>query len=442
LIAAVDELPPSIPPIHYPSRTNLEKPMQSAKPNDQVRNMSFEKLLGRKQTYLDQDFIGERIQGKVVMVTGAAGSIGSELCRQIAGFRPSALVGFDQAETPLFLLGMELDKRFPGLLFHSEMGNVTRFEEVDRIMGQYQPSIVYHAAAYKHVSMMERNVFAAVENNVFGTWQVARAAASHGVEYFVLISTDKAVRPASVMGATKRIAELAIRAFEQQGTRFVAVRFGNVLGSSGSVVPIFEDQIAAGGPVTVTHPEMRRYFMTATEAAQLVLQASVLGDGGEIFVLDMGEPVKIVDLARNLILFAGFEPDRDIQIEYTGVRPGEKLFEELNLQAESLAPTSHARINSLICSEDVNAKRIEASLHELQQVAGERDLRRMILMLKELVPDYTPAPHLLEDAMPIQASHCRTEGVQAESRQSAGRMPIRTAAGTNELVECAATAQA
>lgn len=398
--------------------------MQSAKPSGQVRDLPLEDLLGRRQAQWNPEIIRERIQGKVVLVTGAAGSIGSELCRQIASLRPRALVGLDQAETPLFLLGRELDERFHSLVFHAEIGSVTRFDEVDRIIQEHQPSIVYHAAAYKHVPMMEKHVFAAVENNVFGTWQVARAAASHGVEYFVLISTDKAVRPSSVMGTTKRVAELVIRAVQRQtGTRFVTVRFGNVLGSSGSVVPIFKDQIAAGGPVTVTHPEMRRYFMTASEAAQLVLQAFVLGDGGEIFVLDMGEPVKIVDLARNLILLAGLQPDRDIKIEFTGVRSGEKLFEELNLQDEHLVPTSHSRIRSLVSSEGVDARRIETFMQDLQQAVSARDAASTILLLKELVPDYDPGSHLLKDAISTGTNRGDSEEIQSPITQDPEPLP-------------------
>jgi FlaA1/EpsC-like NDP-sugar epimerase len=255
------------------------------------------------------------------------------------------------------------------------------------------------------------------------------------VEYFVLISTDKAVRPASVMGATKRVAELAIRALEQQrGTKFVAVRFGNVLGSSGSVLPIFKDQIAAGGPVTVTHPEMRRYFMTAAEAAQLVLQAFALGDGGEIFVLEMGEPVKIVDLARNLIALSGLQPDRDIQIEFTGMRPGEKLFEELNLQAEHLAPTSHERISSLISSEDVDAKRIETFLQECQQAVIARDRRGVIQLLQELVPDYNYTSQLLENDLSIQKNHGKAEGIQGSCRESVEPLLVSSAIEANHPV--------
>ncbi|MGD0731279.1 MAG: nucleoside-diphosphate sugar epimerase/dehydratase, partial [Terracidiphilus sp.] len=312
--------------VEYKMVPGLGDLIQGTELGKQIRDVAVEDLLGRRPVHLDQASIRERIRGKVVMVTGAAGSIGSELCRQIAQFTPLALVGFDEAETPLFQLERELNKNFPNLVFHPEIGSVTRPDVLRRVMELHEPSILYHAAAYKHVPMMERHVFAAIENNVFGTWQVALAAAKHGVEDFVMISTDKAVRPTSMMGATKRTAELVIRALQKErGTKFVAVRFGNVLGSNGSVVPIFKDQIAAGGPVTITHPEMRRFFMTIPEAAQLVLQAFSIGKGGEVFVLDMGEPVKIMDLARNLILLSGLQPERDIKIEITGVRPGEKL---------------------------------------------------------------------------------------------------------------------
>jgi FlaA1/EpsC-like NDP-sugar epimerase len=335
------------------------------------------------------------------MVTGAAGSIGSEICRQIASLHPLALVGFDEAETPLFQIDRELRRRFPDLIFHPEIGNITRPDTLQRVMQTFKPSIVYHAAAYKHVPMMEKNVFAAVENNIFGTWQVALAAIENGVEDFVMISTDKAVRPTSMMGATKRMAELVIHALQQEsGTRFVSVRFGNVLGSNGSVVPIFNEQIAAGGPVTVTHPEMRRYFMTISEAAQLVLQALTIGKGGEVFVLDMGEPVKIVDLARNLILLSGMQPDRDIEIRFSGVRPGEKLFEELNLKDEHLVPTSHTKIKSVVCDSDVDVRQIKAHLSELQSILEEQDVVRLVRVLKKLIPDYSPSSTLLKTSPP------------------------------------------
>jgi FlaA1/EpsC-like NDP-sugar epimerase len=366
----------------------------------QIRDVAVEDLLGRRPVLLDEDRIRERIAGKTVLVTGAAGSIGSEICRQIARFNPLALVGFDEAETPLFQLDRELNNKFPQLAFFPELGNITRSGNVQQAMERYQPSIVYHAAAYKHVPMMERHVFAAVGNNIFGTWNVASAAIDHGVEDFVMISSDKAVRPTSMMGATKRIAELVINALQKQGkTRFIAVRFGNVLGSNGSVVPIFKEQIAAGGPVTITHPEMRRYFMTIPEATQLVLQAFSIGKGGEVFVLDMGEPVRIVDLARNLVLLSGLRPDRDIKFEFTGLRPGEKLFEELNLQNEQFMPTAHGKILSYLSPFSADVKVMHVALEELRQISERKDVARLVLYLKELIPDYNPGSPLLKLAL-------------------------------------------
>jgi FlaA1/EpsC-like NDP-sugar epimerase len=254
--------------------------------------------------------------------------------------------------------------------------------------------------------MMEQHIFAAVENNILGTWQVAVAAARYGVEDFVMISTDKAVRPTSMMGATKRVAELLIRALQQEtGTNFVAVRFGNVLGSNGSVIPIFKEQIAAGGPVTVTHPEMTRYFMTIQEASQLVLQAFSMGRGGEVFVLDMGEPVKIVDLARNLILLSGLQLGKDILIQFTGVRPGEKLFEELYLEDECLIPTSHAKIRSYVSPFNVDTGQIGARLQELRRIVEMQDASGLVLLLKEMIPDYNPGSRFLSETLLIASSH-------------------------------------
>jgi FlaA1/EpsC-like NDP-sugar epimerase len=373
--------------------------IENARLGKQLKDVAVDDLLGRKPVSLDQGSIRERIQGKVVLVTGAAGSIGSELCRQIARFSPRALIGFDMAETPLFLIDRELRRSFPRLTFHAEIGSITQPNSLLRVMESYRPSILYHAAAYKHVPLMEKHVFSAVENNIFGTWQVAQAAIANGVEDFVMISTDKAVRPTSMMGATKRVAELVIGALQRSsGTKFVAVRFGNVLGSNGSVVPIFKKQIAAGGPVTVTHAEVSRYFMTISEASQLVLQASAIGEGGEVFVLDMGEPVKIVDLARKLILLSGLEPDRDIMIKFSGLRPGEKLNEELNMQDECLLPTSHVKIRRYAGASDLNTREIEAYLRQLQQIVDRRDVARLIQLLKELILDYTPGPTLLKAA--------------------------------------------
>jgi FlaA1/EpsC-like NDP-sugar epimerase len=417
--------------VEYKMVPGLGDLIQGTELGKQIRDVAVEDLLGRRPVHLDQASIRERIRGKVVMVTGAAGSIGSELCRQIAQFTPLALVGFDEAETPLFQLERELNKNFPNLVFHPEIGSVTRPDVLRRVMELHEPSILYHAAAYKHVPMMERHVFAAIENNVFGTWQVALAAAKHGVEDFVMISTDKAVRPTSMMGATKRTAELVIRALQKErGTKFVAVRFGNVLGSNGSVVPIFKDQIAAGGPVTITHPEMRRFFMTIPEAAQLVLQAFSIGKGGEVFVLDMGEPVKIMDLARNLILLSGLQPERDIKIEITGVRPGEKLFEELNLQDEDLVPTSHVKIRSYVSPYEINSKRIVAYVQDLQQAVSERDTLCVVRLLQELIPDYTPGPQLLKSAASKQANNAEPVKVSVPGGHAESVLAVKLAPAT------------
>ncbi len=386
--------------VDYKTVPSLGELIQGTELGKQIREVAVEDLLGRKPVQLDLQLIRERVQGRVVMVTGAAGSIGSEICRQIVKFHPLALVGFDEAETPLFHLEREMARRFPDIAFYPEIGSITSCDTLRRVMKLYQPSILYHAAAYKHVPMMERHVFSAVETNIFGTWNVARAAVEHGVDDFVMISTDKAVRPTSMMGATKRIAELVIRALQRESaTKFVAVRFGNVLGSNGSVVPIFKEQIAAGGPVTVTHPEMTRYFMTIPEAAQLVLQAFSIGKGGEVFVLEMGEPVRIADLAKNLILLSGLQPGREIEIQYTGLRPGEKMFEELNLQDELLIPTSHAKIRSYIGNHKRDVKQIKAFLLRLQQVSEDQDIANLVLLLKDLIPDYNPGAELLKAAL-------------------------------------------
>ena len=392
--------------VEYKMVPGLGELIQDGDLGRQIRDVAVEDLLGRKPVQLDLERIRERIQGRVVLVTGAAGSIGSEICRQVARFRPLALIGFDEAETPLFHIDREMAQSSPAVAFHAEIGTITNPERLERVMKLYRPTIVYHAAAYKHVPLMEKHVFAAVETNIFGTWNVARAASEHGVKDFVLISTDKAVRPTSMMGATKRAAELLIRSLQMDGgTKFVAVRFGNVLGSNGSVVPIFKEQIASGGPLTVTHPEMSRYFMTIPEASQLVLQAFSIGTGGEIFVLDMGEPVKIADLARSLILLSGLQPGYDIEIRYTGLRPGEKMFEELNLQDERLVPTSHPKIRSYVSNQNLDALHIQASLRNLHQITERQDVANLVLTLKELIPDYNPGSELLKTAMSSKSSH-------------------------------------
>ena len=415
--------------VEYKTVPSMGELIQGTELGKQIREVAVEDLLGRKPVQLDLDRIRERVQGRVVMVTGAAGSIGSEICRQIVKFRPLALVGFDEAETPLFHLDREMARSFPDVAFYPEIGSITHRDTLKRVMQRYHPSILYHAAAYKHVPLMERHVFAAVETNIFGTWNVARAAVEHGVEDFVMISTDKAVRPTSMMGATKRTAELLIRALQmEEATKFVAVRFGNVLGSNGSVVPIFKEQIAAGGPVTVTHPEMTRYFMTIPEAAQLVLQAFSIGKGGEVFVLEMGEPVRIADLAKNLILLSGLQPGREIEIQYTGLRPGEKMFEELNLQDEHLIPTSHSKIRSYVGNHIRDVKQIKAFLLRMQKISEEQDIASLVLLLKELIPDYNPGAELLKAAMFTKTDHAvRAKvpflSVQSETPERAKLMP-------------------
>jgi len=392
--------------IEYKMVPSLGELLQGADLGRQIRDVAVEDLLGRKPVRLDVDLIHERIRGRVVMVTGAAGSIGSEICRQVARFGPLALVGFDEAETPLFYLDREMARCFPDVAFHPEIGTINDSERMQRVIKQHRPAVLYHAAAYKHVPLMEKHAFAAVQTNIFGTWNVARAAYENGVADFVMISTDKAVRPTSVMGATKRAAELLIRSMQtEDGTKFVAVRFGNVLGSNGSVVPLFKEQIAAGGPLTVTHPEMRRYFMTIPEAAQLVLQAFSIGRGGEIFVLEMGEPVKIADLAKSLILLSGLRPGEDIEIKYTGLRPGEKMFEELNLQDERLVLTSHPKIRSYISDQNLDARYIQSSLRHLLQLAQREDIANLVLTIKELIPDYNPGSDLLKAALLTKSHH-------------------------------------
>jgi FlaA1/EpsC-like NDP-sugar epimerase len=361
----------------------------------QIREVAVEDLLGRTPVRLEEDQIRGTLEGKVVLVTGAAGSIGSELCRQIARFHPAGIVGFEIAESPLFEIDREMRQMFPQVPFHPEIGSIQNRARLDDVLRQHKPSVVYHAAAYKHVPLMEAHVFEAIENNVFGTYNVAVAAAEHGVEHFVMISSDKAVRPTNIMGTTKRVAELVLLALQNGCTKYVAVRFGNVLGSSGSVIPIFKKQIAAGGPITVTHPEMRRFFMTIPEACQLVLQASAIGKGGQICVLDMGQPVKIVDLARNLILLSGLKPDEDIKIEFTGMRPGEKLYEELSTLLEDTVPTEHEKIRIFI-GDGMLERDIQGWLDSLHEICETRDTGRLVVALKEIVLDYSPSTHLLK----------------------------------------------
>jgi len=356
----------------------------------QVRPMSLEDLLQREPIQTDRQELHPLIEGKTVLVTGAGGSIGSELCRQIARYRPGALVLFERYENALHALLLELRAAFPKLGVLPVVADVTLPDRVAEVFRQTDPDIVFHAAAHKHVPLMELNPKEAVRNNVWGTRVVAEAALASGVDRFVLISTDKAVNPSSVMGATKRIAEHLIQEINQRGqTRFTVVRFGNVLGSNGSVVPLFADQIRKGGPVTVTDPEIKRFFMTIPEAVQLVLQASVMGQGGEVFVLDMGEQIKIADLARNMIVLSGLVPGKDIDIVYTGLRVGEKLYEELFEEGEQVLATSHAKINRAVGA-PLLADDFERWISELQVRLSEGEEEELLQDLKRIVPTFQP----------------------------------------------------
>lgn len=311
----------------------------------QIRDVQIEDLLGREEVKLDLEAIAAYLTNEVVLVTGAGGSIGSELCRQVARFQPRQLLLLGHGENSIYDIHLELRETHPELELRPIIADIQDETRIRQVFEQFRPGVVFHAAAHKHVPLMEENPAEAIKNNIFGTLHVAKSADEFGAKRFVLISTDKAVNPTSVMGATKRAAECIIQSLNAQSeTAFVAVRFGNVLGSRGSVIPLFRRQIAAGGPVTVTHPEMMRYFMTIPEAVQLVIQAASMGEGGEVFVLDMGEPVRIVDLARDLIRLSGFEPDVDIPIVFTGIRPGEKLLEELLTAEEGAEATRHERI--------------------------------------------------------------------------------------------------
>lgn len=359
-----------------------------------MRSIRVEDLLFREPVRLDLDRIREKFQGKVTLITGAGGSIGSELARQVAKFNPARLLLYDQSENDLHAVDLELCEHFPDLQYVPIVGDILDSIRLREIFAAYRPHSVFHAAAYKHVPMMEKNCFQAVTNNIFGTHSVALAAKRVGVEDFVLISTDKAVNPSSIMGVTKRVAELLVLALQNQSTRFVSVRFGNVLGSSGSVLPLFERQVAQRRPITVTHPEAKRYFMTIPEAVQLVLQASTMGKGGEIFVLDMGEPLKVVDLAKGLVKLSGLDPEKDIPLIYTGLRPGEKLFEELKLNGEGIKATWHEKIR-VLDGGTVVLDQVDSWLSEISQLVQTRDLAGLIAKLTQIVPEYTPSEEIV-----------------------------------------------
>ena len=364
--------------------------------NDEVsvsklREVQIEDLLGRDPIRVDLDEILGYVSGKTILVTGGGGSIGSELCRQIAGHNPKRLIIFDVYENNAYDIQQELKKSHPELNLVVLIGSVRNTHRVESVFSAYRPDIVYHAAAHKHVPLMEDSPCEAVKNNVFGTYKTAKAADKYGAKRFVLISTDKAVNPTNIMGASKRLCEMVVQMMDAKSeTDFVAVRFGNVLGSNGSVIPLFKKQIEAGGPVTVTHPDIIRYFMTIPEAVSLVLQAGAYAKGGEIFVLDMGKPVKILDLAENMIRLSGYEPYVDIPIEFTGLRPGEKLYEGLLMGEEGLQDTPNKVIH-IGKPIEFDREKLEGQLEELYEVANHDENGRIRDMVKELVPTYRPS---------------------------------------------------
>jgi len=358
---------------------------------NQIHNVKIEDLLGREVIQMNNKRIGEEISGKVILVTGAAGSIGSEIVRQLIAYFPAKLVLVDQAESALYDLEYELAGKVPtNVQLIVNVADVSDTRRVSKIFNNHQPDIIFHAAAYKHVPLMENNPYEAIKTNVIGTRILAELASELGVEKFVMVSTDKAVNPTNVMGATKRLAEMYTQSMNQlEGvkTKFIATRFGNVLGSNGSVIPLFKKQIERGGPVTVTHPEITRYFMTIPEACELVLEAATMGQGGEVFVFDMGESVKIIDLAKKMITLSGLRVDKDIEIRYTGLRPGEKLYEELLNNDENTLPTHHPKI--LIA--EVNTPSyayMEVATNDLNQLLSAGDNNAIVSKIKEIIPEY------------------------------------------------------
>lgn len=357
-----------------------------------IKDVDIEDLLGREPIRTNLEDIAQYLGGKIVLVTGGGGSIGSELCRQIASYGPKKLLMLDNYENNLYDILNELKRKYPELDIVPIIANVREMQRLGEIFGQYKPNIVFHAAAHKHVPLMEDHPEEAIKNNVFGTWNVAHCADKYGSDRFVLISTDKAVNPTNVMGATKRIAEMIIQSLnEKSKTEYVAVRFGNVLGSNGSVIPLFKKQIELGGPVTVTHPDITRFFMTIPEAVQLVIQAGAMAEGGEIFVLDMGQPVKILDLAKNLIRLSGFEPYEEIAIEVTGLRPGEKLYEELLMNEEGLKATKHNKIfiaKPLHTDYEMLKRELDVLSSKIYKSPNHQEIREYV---KVLVPTYKMA---------------------------------------------------
>jgi FlaA1/EpsC-like NDP-sugar epimerase len=358
-----------------------------------IRDVGYRDLLGREIIKLDEKRIGAYLEGQNVMVTGAGGSIGSELCRQICRFRPKSLILYERAETPLYEIELELKQNFDDAKIVTLLADVQDKNQLEIAFENHQPQTVFHAAAYKHVPMLELQPWKAIRNNIRGTANMVEISNRFSVERFVFVSTDKAVRPANIMGASKRVAEMLIQSQNGCGvsdTRYMIVRFGNVAGSVGSVVPLFKKQIKKGGPVTVTHPEVSRYFMTIPESCQLILQAGTMGVGGEIFLLDMGTSIKIDEMARDLIRLSGFEPDVDIKIEYVGLRPGEKLYEELIIEGEGILPTNHEKI-MVLKGTDCNLEILNGQVDDLISIAENQEYKTIQQKLQEIVPEYEPA---------------------------------------------------
>jgi FlaA1/EpsC-like NDP-sugar epimerase len=357
-----------------------------------IREVAYRDLLGREMIKLEEEKIGSYLSGKSVLVTGAGGSIGSELCRQICRFKPKRISLYERAESSLYDIDMELKQNFSGIEILPQLADTRDRNQLEKAFEASRPDVVFHAAAYKHVPMLELQPWKAVKNNIQGTRNLVDFANRFEVDRFVFVSTDKAVRPANVMGASKRVAEMLVQSQNGCGlsnTRYMIVRFGNVVGSVGSVIPLFQKQIKNGGPVTVTHPEVTRFFMTIPEACQLILQAGAMGNGGEIFILDMGTPIKIADMAKDLIRLSGFEPDLDLKIEYIGLRPGEKLYEELITEGEGILPTGHEKI-MVLSGAECNLQMLNGNIDEIIQLARNQNILQIKSKLKDILPEYTP----------------------------------------------------
>ena len=355
-----------------------------------IREVAYRDLLGRETIKLEEEKIGAYLKGKSILVTGAGGSIGSELCRQICRFKPKRIALYERAESSLYEIDLEIKHNFKDIEIIPQLADIRDRNQLEKAFEAAKPDVVFHAAAYKHVPVLELHPWKAVKNNIQGTRNLVEFANMHSVERFVFVSTDKAVRPTNVMGATKRVAEMLVQnqnGCDDSQTRFMIVRFGNVVGSVGSVVPLFKKQIERGGPVTVTHPDVTRFFMTIPEACQLILQAGAMGHGGEIFILDMGTPIKIVDMARDLVKLSGFEPDVDIKIEYIGLRPGEKLYEELITDGEGILSTGHEKI-MVLGGAECNIQMLNGKIDEIILLARNQNTQEIISKLKDILPEY------------------------------------------------------